>query len=168
MPCPAECGSGAVRRESTLLLVVGDGLFSNAMNVSVPVDIVRYRRLTSLGYATALMLFLVGASVGADLGVLLILVLVPVIFVWITIARRFTALEKNPAWMLLAWPVATVIWFYLFFIPAAIDGEAAPETPPGMPNRLSWSVFRRIGLVVAGYIVVIVVIAVVITVVTSL
>jgi hypothetical protein len=37
-----------------------------------------------------------------------------------------------------------------------------------MPNRLSWSVFRRIGLVVAGYIVVIVVIAVVITVVTSL
>ncbi|MEX0795578.1 MAG: hypothetical protein WEB67_09065 [Acidimicrobiia bacterium] len=141
---------------------MGDGLFSNAMKVSVPVDIVRYRRLTSIGYAAAIVLLLVGASVGADWGVLFILFLVPVLFVWITIARRFTALGKNPAWMLLAWPLSTIIWLLLFFIPAAIDGEAAPETPPGMPNRLSpRSIFRWVGLVFVGYIVVIVVVALV-------
>ena len=62
--------------EQAALRVVGDGLFSNAMKVSVPIDIVRDRRATGLGYAAVVVLLLAAASVGAGPAVLLVLFLV--------------------------------------------------------------------------------------------
>jgi len=143
-----------------MMPVMGSELFSDALSVSVPVDISRYRRLTSLGYAIGLALLLIGASTGVNLRVLLLLTLAPLVFVWITIARRLTALGKNPAWMLVAWPLATIIWMLLLFIPAPVDGEATAAVPPGMPTSLSArSLLPWVGITVAIYIVAIVVLA---------